>query len=389
MLVLRIHIATTHFVGLSVHQVEFDDTCDISEVFMLCGTLLGGQFEEHTRCQCHLIVTGSGVALTTVGVGGLPLIVGGMVVGIAGVRCTYVVHTYVAGQVAQIVHRAIDTEIIAVSFVGIVGLTGRRVDLHQRELTYAVDGVAVVVEYRSHTVASALQHHTTSEHAHEVGALDSVQQTSGIDRTETVLIPVGTVVYILLAHSLVQVGQIIVFVLIDLVTYLMAGIGDTLFVLTAIKGSLTGKAQTEVGTLAVGQRVIFVHLDTLLQSVVVGAVVRDVQLTIAVNQREVAAAIQSTDMFGTDSDEITAINIAQGSCGVAEDGDGVGIYLVTTHSHITAGKHGIANDDTAVIECGPLWSIRDIGLAFQLVQLVGRHIVILVVGRAIDGHTAG
>ena len=253
MFVLGIHIATTHLVGLGIHQIEFHDAGDIAEVLMLSGTLLGGQFEEHTRCQCHLVVTGSRVALTAVGVGGLPLIIGGMVVGIAGVRSAHIVHTHVAGQVAKIVHRAIDTEVVAVTFVRVVGLTSRRVDLHQCELTHTVDGVAVVVQYRGYAVAGTLQHHTTAEDTHEVGTLNGVQQTAGIDRTETILIPVGTVFNVHLANSLVFVGQVVVFVLVDLVTHLMSGIGDALFVLTAIEGSLTGEAQAEVGALAVGQ----------------------------------------------------------------------------------------------------------------------------------------
>ena len=48
MLVLCIHVATTDFISLRVHQVEFHHTGDVTKVFMLCGTLLGGQFEEHT-----------------------------------------------------------------------------------------------------------------------------------------------------------------------------------------------------------------------------------------------------------------------------------------------------------------------------------------------------
>ena len=75
-------------------------------------------------------MTSGGVTLTAVGVGSLPLVVRRGIVGIAGIRRTHVVHLHIAGQVAQIVHNTVDTEVVAVALVRIVSLTGRRIDLH-------------------------------------------------------------------------------------------------------------------------------------------------------------------------------------------------------------------------------------------------------------------
>ena len=60
--------------------------------------------------------------------------------------------------------------------------------------------------------------------------------------------------------------------------------------------------------------------------VVVCAVVGDVQLAVAIDQRQVAIAIQTTDTTTADGDEVAVIDIVDGGGGVAEDGGGVGIH---------------------------------------------------------------
>ena len=166
----------------------------------------------------------------------------------------------------------------------------------------------------------------------------------------------------------------------------MTGVGNTIFILTTIKPLLTGKAQTEVGTLTVSQRVVLVHLDTLLQSIVVGAVVRDVELSVAVNQREVATAIQSTDMLRSYGNQVTSVDIAQRCRHITEDGHRVGINLITTHCHITTCKHCVADNDAVIVKSLPLRLVVNIFLSLQFVQSIGRHIVILGVGRASNGN---
>ena len=100
---------------------------------------------------------------------------------------------YVTGQIAQIVHQTIDTKVVAmqgiVASVWILITIGRCSDrslLVERQLTDTVDGIVDVFAHLSHTILGALQHHARAEHATEVGTLDGVQQTSGIDRTEAV-----------------------------------------------------------------------------------------------------------------------------------------------------------------------------------------------------------
>ena len=68
-----------------------------------------------------------------------------------------------------------------------------RMLLVERQFTHTVDGVVDVLTYLGHTVLGTLQHHAGAEHAAEVGTLDGVQQTAGIDGTETVRFEIGRV----------------------------------------------------------------------------------------------------------------------------------------------------------------------------------------------------
>ena len=62
--------------------------------------------------------------------------------------------------------------------------------LVQRHLTYTVNGVFGVIHHLWHTVLSTLHHHAATEHTAEVGTLDGVQDTTGIDGADTVLKPI-------------------------------------------------------------------------------------------------------------------------------------------------------------------------------------------------------
>ena len=44
-----------------------------------------------------------------------------------------------------------------------------------------------------HTVLCALHHHTATEDAAEVSTLDGVHQSAGIDRDNTILLPIGRI----------------------------------------------------------------------------------------------------------------------------------------------------------------------------------------------------
>ena len=76
--VLSIYEAPTH-TWLYVDEVEFYNTSDVAPVFLIqtvARTLFGGQLEIYTRCQRHLILTGTVVALTVIDEACLPVVVG-------------------------------------------------------------------------------------------------------------------------------------------------------------------------------------------------------------------------------------------------------------------------------------------------------------------------
>ena len=98
----------------------------------------------------------------------------------------------VAGQRTEVVHDVVDAEVVAVDGVGRRGISGDdRPLLVERHLAHTVDGVVGVVHLLGHTVLGTLHHHAAAEHATEVGTLDGVHQTTGIDGQHTALLPVG------------------------------------------------------------------------------------------------------------------------------------------------------------------------------------------------------
>ena len=76
--VLSIYEATTH-TWLHIDKVKFNNTGDIAPVFLIqivAGTLLCGQLQIDARCQRHLILTGTIVALAVIDKARLPVVVG-------------------------------------------------------------------------------------------------------------------------------------------------------------------------------------------------------------------------------------------------------------------------------------------------------------------------
>ena len=77
---------------------------------------------------------------------------------------------HIAGQRTEIVHHAIDAEVVAVLLIlVVVGISStHRCLLVQRDLTHTVDGVVGIVHCLGHTVLGTHHHHTTTKDAAEV-----------------------------------------------------------------------------------------------------------------------------------------------------------------------------------------------------------------------------
>ena len=113
MLVLSIDEATTDHILLHIDEVEFDHTRYIAIVLLLLGAVFGGQLQEHTRGERHLVVA---LTLVTVATGGVRRLIA--VVSLVVFRHATTVHiliteAYVAGQVAKVIHETVDTEVVA------------------------------------------------------------------------------------------------------------------------------------------------------------------------------------------------------------------------------------------------------------------------------------
>ena len=119
---------TTTYTSLYVDEVKFDDTRDIAPIFLIevcASAFLGCQLQIHTRGQRHLVEAVTIVALALIDMLSLPFIIGVVIctrrtigAGIAVVRNTNVCilsEVYVTGQRTQIVHDAIDAEIVAMN----------------------------------------------------------------------------------------------------------------------------------------------------------------------------------------------------------------------------------------------------------------------------------
>ncbi len=91
-----------------------------------------------------------------------------------------IIEIYIAGKCPQVVHIAVDTEVVAVvSF------------LVQRYLTNTVDGIFDAVRFGKHTVVCSLHYHTAAPYTAEVGTLKGVQHTSGVCGSFAKFFPIG------------------------------------------------------------------------------------------------------------------------------------------------------------------------------------------------------
>ena len=113
MLVLGIDETTANEVFLHIDEVELNHTRHITVVLMVGGAVLGGQLQEHTRGECHLIIALTLVTVAGIVVSRLICIVGVFFLLNTGGVSVIVTEVYVAGHITQVVHQAIDTEVVA------------------------------------------------------------------------------------------------------------------------------------------------------------------------------------------------------------------------------------------------------------------------------------
>ena len=141
------------------------------------GTLVGGLIHEFYTSILFCIIIGMCACL---------------------VQFQLVAETHIAGEVAHVVHVTVDAEIVAVNGVFLIGvkvfgvacITGvsrqERPLQVERYLAHAVDGVVNLFAHIGHAVLGALQHHAAAIDTAHIRALNSVQQSAGIDGAESV-----------------------------------------------------------------------------------------------------------------------------------------------------------------------------------------------------------
>ena len=301
-----------------------------------------------------------------------------------------------------------------------IGITGLRSALVQRHLVHTVDGVEMVVDRVDGAVLGTLQHHTAAEHTAHVGALDGVQRTTVVDVGHTIERPFALLAAIFVAihqdvfalfylvvyleglmailpflllsliHICQQTGMIVIGNLLtslvgfaDRFAILFISKGVKLLTLPVIERVFFGChiLQLIVGFLAIGQLFIVLQFQGFFQAVIVGAVVVDMQFTEAVDQCEVTVAIETTHLLSAEGDEVVVIDIAQRGCGVAIDGNRVGIEVVTTLGDVSTGKEGVVDGDASGVELFPfLLAFIILVSVLQLVQGLHGHVFAFRIG---------
>ena len=402
--------------GLHVDEVQLHHAGDVAPVLLVeprAGALLGGQLQIDAGSQGHLVVAVAVVAFALVVVGGLPVVEGGGAVGLAAfacrtlvgggivvvrgayvagyIGCAAVAEIDVAGQGTEEVHLVVDAEVVAV-----VG------SLVERHLAHTVDGVVGVVHGGGHTVLCALHHHAAAPYAAEVGTLYGVHDATGIARANAVLHPVGGTVVgvghpeprhgvrddnrrIAILH-----GLVLAILLHDEQRLQLVGrdggphgIGPAV---VCPAGLCTFVAYLVVGGLTVREGFVFLHTNRLLKPVEVGAVVGDVQFAVAVDERQVAVAVQTAGMARAYGDEVAVIDVMDGCRGVAEDCGRGGIYLGGAWRGVAAAEDGVVDKDAFLVhvrlgQAGP----SCIALVAQVVQVFGGYILSGGKVPAVDG----
>ena len=221
-----------------------------------------------------------------------------------------------------------------------------------------------------YTVLSTLHHHTRTKHTAEVGTLDGVHRTSGIDGTYTVLLPIIWVRYsltifisrnhiitIIFKYSTIIIGkqcQEIVSIhhrRLGLVTIAL-GITCSFLILTILD---TNISQLIVSSLTgVKSAILFDGYFTVVRyGIIVSAIVGDIQTTITIDKGQVTVTIKASGMTRTDGNQVAVINIMDRCRGIAKNSRGIGIDLGRTRRRVTSGKHGIVDDNTFRVQTFP------------------------------------
>ena len=116
--------------------------------------------------------------------------------------------------------------------------------------------------------------------------------------------------------------------------------------------------QLIIGFLTVCQQLILVFRQVIVKAILIRAVVVDVYLSEAINQRQVAITIDATDVVGAQRDEVSIVYIAHRCCCIAIHRHSVGRHNIATLRDVTTGKHRIMDDDAIRIvafeHLGPL-----------------------------------
>ena len=156
-------------------------------------------------------------------------------------------------------------------------------------------------------------------------------------------------------------------------------------------GILRHIPQLVVGFLTLRQLLVCLIVHRRIEVVVVRTIVVDMQLAEAVDERQVTVAIDTSDIIGTDGDQVTVIDVSYGDRGVTKDRIGVGNHIVTTLTDVSSGEDGVVDDDTIGVvtpeDLGPV--CRRTLLVAQLVEGFHGNIITLGITCAVNGDATG
>ena len=106
--------------------------------------------------------------------------------------------------------------------------------------------------------------------------------------------------------------------------------------------------QLEVGTLTAGEFLVFLNGNLIVESVIVGTIVGNVQLTVTIHHRKVTTTIETTDLLCSHGNEVSIVDIIERSRSITEHCRRIGILFFTTACHIATRKNSIMDSHTAL-----------------------------------------
>ena len=128
---------------------------------------------------------------------------------------------------------------------------------------------------------------------------------------------------------------------------------------------------------------VFADANRFGNRVVVGAVVGDVQLTVAVDQCQVSITIETACVPGSQRNHVTVEDIVDRGRGITKHRGGVGVGRQRAGRCITTGKDSIMDNDTSLIQTFPSSCICR--LVPQRIQVFYGHILTCRIIMTIDG----